>query len=259
MTTKTFTIALVSTIASVQAEYQQWDIEVDYRDRWNTVFFESQDWSEATTDRSSVTISTNNHFTIKRNAWDGHDFAAKYLLRGGSVEYDVDLSQMDCGCVAGLYLVQDNEWCDPEAAQNGAPQCASIDVMQANKAGFNVSANPCANGTCDGVSQCQYDMSVQGKAKYGDDAYGPGGSLINTDSPFSVQTEFVSTKDYKQLWKLRTTLTQGNGMIEMEADCRDGYLSPFDVAIEGRMGFVVSNWDNRNYREHDFECKGQCP
>jgi hypothetical protein len=38
------------------------------------------------------------------------------------------------------------------------PSCASIDVMQANPYGFNVSAHPCANGNCDYQSQCQYDM-----------------------------------------------------------------------------------------------------
>ena len=53
--------------------------------------------------------------------------------------------------------------------------------MQANKAGFNVGAHPCANGTCDAISQCQYDMANEGIDKYGSGAYGPGGSMIDTD------------------------------------------------------------------------------
>ena len=68
--------------------------------------------------------------------------------------------------------------------------------MQANKAGFNVAAHPCSNGTCDAVSQCQYNMIVEGKEQYGADAYGPRGSIIDTNNAFKVKTEFISTTDY---------------------------------------------------------------
>ena len=50
-------------------------------------------------------------------------------------------------------------------------------------------------------------MNMQGKEMYGADAYGPGGTLIDTDRVFSVQQQFISTKDYQELWKLRTVLT----------------------------------------------------
>lgn len=67
-------------------------------------------------------------------------------------------------------------------------------------------------------------MKVQGKEKYGDDAYGPGGDMIDTDMKFNVKMEFISTANYYDLWKLRTRITQGNEEIMLEADCGE-YLA----------------------------------
>lgn len=50
-------------------------------------------------------------------------------------------------------------------------------------------------------------MRVEGKAKYGNNAYGPGGTMVDTDKEFTVTTEFVSTKSYADFWMIRTTLT----------------------------------------------------
>jgi len=114
---------------------------------------------------------------------------------------------MGCGCVAGAYMVQLGNGCTKEPL-TGDPQCKSIDLMQADKYSFNASANPCDGGQCDPISQCRYDMEVDGQAKYGMNAYGPGGSKIDTNFPFTVKTEILSTGDYSSLWGLKTTLSQ---------------------------------------------------
>ena len=101
-------------------------------------------------------------------------------------------------------------------------------------------------------------MRKQGKEMYGDDAYGPDGNLIDTNRAFTINTQFVSTADYSDLWMLRTTLTQDSNEIVMEADCTD-YLNEFDADIEGNMTFVFATWDNREYEFADFECDGLCP
>lgn len=144
----------------------------------------------------------------------------------------------------------DNGTCG-EVDQYGRPMCKSIDAMQANLFGFESKAHPCANGTCDAVSECIASMQEQGVEKYGKDAYGPFGTIINTNISFHVLNEFISTKDYSKLWKLKTTLKQDGREIEMEADCRD-YLDALYEPIEGGMGFVFSNWDN-SAGEEDFE------
>jgi hypothetical protein len=50
-------------------------------------------------------------------------------------------------------------------------------------------------------------MKKEGKERYGEYAYGPYGSLIDTNNAFKVRTEFISTKDYTTLWKLRTVMS----------------------------------------------------
>lgn len=65
-------------------------------------------------------------------------------LLGGSIEYDVDLSQMGCGCIAAFYLVKspakdeggnfDNTdgfyYCDAQAVTG--QYCPEFDIMEAN-------------------------------------------------------------------------------------------------------------------------------
>lgn len=170
------------------------------------------------------------------------------------MEYTVDLSALECGCVAGVYGVKVDSNCDPNDAQTAdKPECAAIDLMSANPYGFNVAARP-SNGS----SQCEYQMREQGKEKYGPYAYGPSGSIINTDEEFTVKTEFVSTEDYSDLWKLRTTLSQTGLEMVMEADC-EGYLDVFDRDIQGKMTYVFATWDNTDGQGADFECQDSCP
>lgn len=73
-----------------------------------------------------------------------------------------------------------------------------------------------------------------------------------------MKHEFVSTKDYKSLWKLRTILSQGGNKIDFEADCRE-YLDPLNGPIEGSMGIVLSSWDNRDFAEKFELEQGQSP
>lgn len=174
------------------------------------------------------------------------------------MEYTVDLSTVDCGCVAGVYAVAINDYCNPEDTADGRPSCPSIDIMNANPYGFNVAAHPCNGSDCSAASQCDYDMKVQGVQKYGDYAYGPNGEMINTNEAFTVKTEFVSTANYADLWMLRTRISQAGREMVLEADCRD-YLKQLDVDIEGNMGYVFSTWDNRDGQGADFECPGECP
>ena len=101
-------------------------------------------------------------------------------------------------------------------------------------------------------------MREQGKEEYGEDAYGPGGSIIDTNEKFTVKTEFISTANYIDLWMLRTRIYQGSNEIVLEADCRD-YLNELNQDIEGNMSYVFSAWDNRDGSGADFECDGACP
>jgi hypothetical protein len=56
--------------------------------------------------------------------------------------------------------------------------------MQANPYGFNMGAHPCADGNCDTWSMCEYNMRQEGKERYGEYAYGPNGTMIDTNHAF---------------------------------------------------------------------------
>lgn len=82
-------------------------------------------------------------------------FQPDYL--GGALEFDIDLSRTDCGSAAGVYLVDLNdENCHMEPYATGeTPQCAVIDILEANVNNIHVQSLPCDFGTCDLVSQCK--------------------------------------------------------------------------------------------------------
>jgi hypothetical protein len=101
-------------------------------------------------------------------------------------------------------------------------------------------------------------MRQEGKEMYGEYAYGPYGTMIDTNSAFKVRTEFISTKNYENLWKVRTVMNQGESEMILEADCRN-YINQLNNDIEGGMGIVFSSWDNRSGKHADFEVGRWCP
>jgi len=74
---------------------------------------------------------------------------------GGTLEYEVDLSQVDCACASGVYLVDtEGENCDWDPKQrNVSPQCSRIEIMEANKLGFTAASFPCEFGVCSSQSK----------------------------------------------------------------------------------------------------------
>jgi len=221
------------------------------------MYVRSQNFSTATASAGSLFVDDNNNVFMQSQPYDGPDYSFKPLIRGGMIEYDIDMSWNDCGCVSSFYLVaNDNLFCHQDAMSNDNVECPTIDVMQANNYGFQTGINPCSNGTCDAISQCMYDMREEGAATYGADSYGPGGSLINTYATFHVKTEFLSTANYASMWGMRTRISQGGNEIVMEANCGD-YFGDLSNVIEGGMSLVFSSWDNRDGMGADFE-NDQC-
>lgn len=184
---RAFAVSAIISVA-VNAMYYEYNITLDGAS--STLHYRNQDWAESEMSSSGLNISSNNSVLLKQSPYEGHEYAFKPYIRGGAIEYTVDLSSHGCGCVAGVYAVAMNEQCNGETEQDISSAemesgmmpsgCQSIDVMQANPYGFNMSAHPCHNGNCDYNSQCQYDMLKQGEETYGKNAYGPEGTLIRT-------------------------------------------------------------------------------
>lgn len=97
-------------------------------------------------------MGENNRAFITDYPYDDNVFwAYKHTYLGGCVEFDVDVSEVDCSCAAGIYLAQlDTNECswDPKE-EDVTPQCASIDVMEANMWGFNTQSSSCEFGSCE--------------------------------------------------------------------------------------------------------------
>lgn len=53
-----------------------------------------------------------------------------------------------------------------------------------------------------------YSMNTDGIEKYGKGAYGMEGSLIDTNKPFGVETQFIASEATQKFWKIKTILTQ---------------------------------------------------
>ena len=146
-TLKNFAAATL-TAAIASAEWESFDATQDWGNK--ELYFEKHsDWITAHSTGNGIDIGMNSNVFIHDYPYDGQYWAYKPRVRGGSIEYDIDLSSFGCGCVAGLYAVALNDYGCSEDVKVGDPKCPHIDVMQANPYGFNVSAHPCTNGNCD--------------------------------------------------------------------------------------------------------------
>ena len=114
---------------------------------------------------------------------------------------------------------------------------------------------PCHNGDCSQPS-CVNDMKTQGEARYGLNAYGPGGSLIDTDLPFNVRIEFMSQNTYREGWGIKTRLTQSGRELLLAKECND--WGDLTTHLDGKSGLVFASWDNRDEREPSIETANKC-
>lgn len=72
-------------------------------------------------DFRKITIPNNQKTLMKTSTIDGSEYAYMPILKGGAIEYTVDLSNTDCGCVAGAYAMAITGGCDPETPMSSAP------------------------------------------------------------------------------------------------------------------------------------------
>jgi len=121
-------------------------------------------------------------------------------MLGGSLEYDVDLSSVGCGCITAVYSVlmpavdnpSDFGYCDANKVDDS--WCPEFDIMEANKYAFRATGHTCdapdASGKyhqCDRGGQCSIDVLRNNVA--GD--YMPGStSGIDTNQEFHMKIEY---------------------------------------------------------------------
>jgi len=147
------------------------------------MFVKGLDNRGLTTNGTEVSMDQDNRAFVKDYPYDNDTYwAYQHDLIGGSVKFTVDVSNIPCGCAAGIFAVGlDNAGCSWNAKANDEiPACATVDIMTANTLGFNVQSLPCVNGICDTVSQCKRNAKAVDTL-----GYGPGATYkIDTTKPY---------------------------------------------------------------------------
>jgi hypothetical protein len=194
-------------------------------------------------------------------------------LLGGSIEYDMDLSQMTCGCIAALYLVRSPAhyddgsydstdgfyYCDAQAV--GGEYCPEFDIMEANQYAYQTTAHPCYtsyNGhytdNCEHGGLC-IQNSVDNWNHSGINNYGPGSWYqIDTTKEFHVKIEFM--EENGQFQQSQTTLTQGSNSVAVGCNDDSNHSMTDDLS---NMIITLSSWGSpdANWLWKD-SCYGSC-
>ena len=197
----------------------------------------------------------------------------KPALLGGIVEYDVDMSQIECGCIAAFYLVRTPAkgwggsldktdgfyYCD--ANQVGGEYCPEFDIMEANKYAYQTTTHSCnapndghydycnRGGTC--VTNTVEQWNHQGIMNYG-----PGGQYkINTTQEFHVKLEF-KVDGSNNFSAFETTLTQGGNSVSI--GCSDYSANVGMTGDLDDMAFAISNWSGDASWLWKDACGGSC-
>jgi len=193
------------------------------------------------------------------------------------MEYDVDLSRTDCGCVAALYVIgmpgigSDGQpfestdglhYCDAQAV--GGNFCPEFDIMEANQWAYHATSHSCdtpdANGhytNCDRPGTCDLDIYDHQP----DVNFGPGAQYqINTLQEFHTKVEFKQDTD-GEFSEYSIILTQDGREVTMTTNnCKEG-LSKMTQDFTNGMVFAMSSWSpnygDLTWMQHD-RCTTPC-
>ena len=175
-----------------------------------------QDKMLETVDRS-LYIGDNNRAFFLYSELESTDTAYYHPYLGGSVTFDVDVSDVGCGCRAGVYLTTLNEdTCTWDPYLDSEPACSTIEIMEASAWNFSSRTSPCEYGLCPEEDSCS-------AATTGTDI-GPGITYtIDSSRSFSVKVEFWADEDENgdpiELLKIVTTLSQDGKDLVLNQDC----------------------------------------
>ena len=123
-------VAALSMVAVQASDYFSINVAVDGYDYEK--FVQQIDWFEhstGTSDGNGVTIPNNSQILLKNYAYDGQAYAFKPYLRGGSIQYTVDLSGVNSGCATGVYAVALDNNCDEWQESDSSVSCPYVDIM----------------------------------------------------------------------------------------------------------------------------------
>jgi len=188
------------------------------------------------------------------------DYSAFPLL-GKRFVYTTDVSQAGCGCNAALYLVsmtQNSEvsgcedyYCDANSVCG--VRCDEIDIQEANKFAWHSALHRYDDGN--GISQGLGGWVRDNHFEMTPEEYGPGGSCVDTNSPFQVAVSFPMNQQGK-LASMDMRLSQAQEgrsggepceiSFRMDRYSNDPNFEHLTQSLLDGMTVVISYWKNEN-------------
>ena len=234
-----------------------------------TKYIATMDWGNCSTTGSQIYCPgpSSRAYIMDSPSYDSNNpqyYEANLL--GGSVEWDADLSQHECGCINTFYTVSmpAKDWngnysggdpfhyCDANGV--GGDWCPEFDLMEANKYAFQTTPHHCDGPNDKGhYSSCDTGGSAHNSV---DQAlsFGPG-QTIDTNRPIHVKVE-VTVDGSGSANQVITTISQdGNQQQMINSDA--GYLSQMNDALTAQV-FVISNWQGDAGWLWKNKCSGSC-
>ena len=166
---------------------------------------------------NAIFFGGENRALILEKAVESVEEAYMHPYLGGSVAFDVDVSDVACGCRAGVQLTTlDDGACTWDPYTNEVPRCSKLDLMEANALSFSSSSQTCSGRSCRKLNKCSASVEA------GD--IGPGSSFkIDTTLLYNVKVQFWADQDKDGtptlLKNIHTVLSQGVNSVQLDQSC----------------------------------------
>ena len=197
-------------------------------EKWGTNHVQT----ESTDEHRTITVRGNNRVyaveDINVRNWAEVRYH-KFPILDKQLSFSVDLSGVNCGCNAAVYLVampargsadpkNPAAYCDIQGYDRGIPACVELDVLEGNAKAIQTTLHTFRGHGVDG--SCNQDGCVAnwGKAHNTAHLYGPGAQEgVDSSRPFEVVASFKEMED----WQSQHTL----GAVAAHARYPNGRLS----------------------------------
>ncbi|CAL1137860.1 unnamed protein product [Cladocopium goreaui] len=191
---------------------------------------------------------------------DGNFQQAEYMKvnwMGKRLSYTVDLSQVNCGCNAALYLVSmgysekvggcSDYYCDAMSVCD--VQCAEIDLMEANNRAWHTTLHDGIKPWdpkvgCGGAGYTVAGKQWLGPRDWSPEQYGPGAKCIDTYQPFEASLDFLVDEDHWKMKSINVFLTQGRCRLHASTEQFADIFPTLTKRLNEGMTLVISYWQD---------------
>lgn len=217
------------------------------------------DNKQLTISGTSLTIRHNNRAMLAAKCENFSPTMYKMLyLMGKTLSFDVDMSQVSCGCNAAVYFNQmpardqygqftpstcNDYYCDANAVCGVL--CPEHDFVEANRVAYAAASHRCVKHDTGYYTDCDRAGCSKNFIKIDPNSYGPGASyVINTEQIYNIAVTFESADGY-HLDRIVTKLSQNGRSISMvhdDTNCPAGEMKGTAQPLRDGTVLAFSLW-----------------